>query len=116
MNIAQLTKPSSILIEQDSDPTLLNFKREMLGLPFDEQIFLNDARYMQCSGDKKRIVIKDDILCRQYCNGLGEVSYLHVLSPGQLLNVILQSSHGTAGKHAGFSKMKQEIRHKYYFL
>ena len=36
VNIAQLTKPSRILIEQDSDPTLLNFKREMLGLPFDE--------------------------------------------------------------------------------
>ena len=46
MNIAQLTKPSRILIEQDLDPTLLNFKREMLGLPFDEQILLNDARYM----------------------------------------------------------------------
>ena len=28
VNIAQLTKPSRILIEQDSDPTLLNFKRE----------------------------------------------------------------------------------------
>ena len=36
VNIAQLTKPSRILIEQDSDPTLLNFKREMLRLPFDE--------------------------------------------------------------------------------
>ena len=34
-SIAQLTKPSRILIEQDSDPTLLNFKREMLGLPID---------------------------------------------------------------------------------
>ena len=39
VNIAQLRKPSRILIEQDSDPTLLNFKREMLGLPFDEEIF-----------------------------------------------------------------------------
>ena len=36
VNIAQLTKSSRILIEQDSDPTLLNFNREMLGLPFDE--------------------------------------------------------------------------------
>ena len=43
VNIAQLTKPSRILIEQYSDPTLLNFKREMLGLPFNEQILLNDA-------------------------------------------------------------------------
>ena len=66
VNIAQLTKPSRILIEQDSDPTLLNFKREMLGLPFDEQILLNDARYMHYSRNKKRIIIKDDILYRQY--------------------------------------------------
>ena len=41
VNIAQLTKPSRILIEQDSDPTLLNFKRKMLGLPFDEQMTLH---------------------------------------------------------------------------
>ena len=62
VNIAQLTKPSRILIEQNSDPTLLNFKREMLGLPFDEKILLNDARYMHYSRNKKRIIIKDDIL------------------------------------------------------
>ena len=38
VNIAQLTKPSRILTEQDSDPTKVNFKRKMLGLLFDEQI------------------------------------------------------------------------------
>ena len=31
VNIAQLTKPSCIPIEQESDPALLNFKREILG-------------------------------------------------------------------------------------
>ena len=108
-------QPSRILIEQDSDPTLLNFKREMLGLPFDEQILLNDARYMHYSRNKKRIIIKDDILYRQYYNDIGEVSHLQVLLPGQLLKVLLQSLHGTAGKHPGISKMMQEIRQKYYF-
>ena len=49
VNIAQLTKRSRILIEQGSDRKLLNFKREMLGLPFNEQILLNDARYMHYS-------------------------------------------------------------------
>ena len=116
VNIAQLTKPSRILIEQDSDPTLLNFKREMLGLPVDEQILLNDARYMHYSRNKKRIIIRDDIFCRQNCNDLGEVSHLQVLLPGQLLKVLLQSLHGTAGKHPVISKMMQEIRQKYYFL
>ena len=65
LNIAQLTKPSLKLIEQNSDPTLVNLKRDMLGVPFDEQILLNYARYMQHSRNKKRIIIKDDILCRQ---------------------------------------------------
>ena len=88
VNIAQLTKPSSILIEQDSNPTLLNFKREMLGLPFDEQILLNDARYMLYSRNRKRIIIKDDILYRQYYNDIGEVGHLQVLLPGKLLKVL----------------------------
>ena len=115
VNIAQLTKPSRILIEQDSDPTLHNFKREMLGLPFDEQILLNDARYIHYSRNKKRIIIKDDILYRQYYNDIGQVSHLQVLLPGQLLKVLLQSLHGTACKHPGLAKMMQENRQKYYF-
>ena len=82
VNIAQLTKPSRILIEQDSNPTLLNFKPEMLGLPSDEQILSIDARYMHYYRNKKRLFIKDDILCRQYYNDLSEVSHLQVLLPG----------------------------------
>ena len=104
VNKAQLKKPSRILIEQASDPTLLIFEREMLGLPFDKQVILNDARYMHYSKNKKRIIIKDDKLCRQYYNELGEVSHLQVLWPGHLLKVLLQSLHGTAGKHPGIFK------------
>ena len=115
VNITQLTKPSRILIEEDSDPSLLNFKREMLGLPFDEQIVIKNARYMHYSRNKTCIIIKDDILCRQYYNDIGEVSHLQVLLPGKLLKVLLQSLHGAAGKHLGISKMMQEIRKKYYF-
>ena len=49
VNIAQLTKPSRIHMKQDSDRTLLNFKREKLGLQFDKQNLLNDARYTHYS-------------------------------------------------------------------
>ena len=115
MNIAQLTKQSRIPIEQDSGPTLLNFKPEMLGLPFDDQILLNDARYMHYSRNKKCNIIKDDILRRQYYNDLGELSHLQVPLPGPLLKVLPHSIHGTAGKHPGISKMMQEIRQKNYF-
>ena len=89
---------------------LSNFKREMLGLIFEEQIFINDARYMHYSKNKKRNIIKDDIFYRQYYKDIGEVSHLQVLLPGQLLKVLLQTLHGTAGKHPGIPKMMQEIR------
>ena len=65
VNIAKITKPSRIVKEQDSDPTSLKFKWKMMGLPFDEQILSNDARYKHFSRNKKRIISKDDILCRQ---------------------------------------------------
>ena len=115
VKVAQSTKPSRILIKQDSDPTILNFQREFLGLPIHEHFLLNDAHHMHYSRNRKRIIIKDDILYRQYYNDTGEVSHLQVLLPGQLLKVLLQSLHGTAGKHPGISKMMQEIRQKYYF-
>ena len=70
---------------------------------------------MHYSRNKKRIFIKDDILYRQYYNDIGEVSHLQVLLPGQLLKVLLQSLHGTAGKHPRISKVMREIRQMYYF-
>ena len=70
---------------------------------------------MHCSRNKKRNIIKDDILCRQYYNDIGEVSDIQVFLPGQILKVLLQSLHGTAGENPGFSKMMQEIRQKNYF-
>ena len=109
MNIAQLTNPSRILFEQDSDPTLLNFKREMLGLPFDEQILINYACYMHLSRNKKRIIIKDDILCRQNDKDPGGVSHLQVFLPGQLPKVLLQSLNRTSRNYPGISKTKPEL-------
>ena len=70
---------------------------------------------MHYSRNKKRIIIKSDILYRQYYNDIGQVSHLHVLLPGQLLKVLLQPLHGTAGKHPGISKMMQEIHQKHFF-
>ena len=42
-SIAHLTKPLRILIVQDSDPSLLKFKREIFGLSFEQQIPINGA-------------------------------------------------------------------------
>ena len=109
VNIAESTEPSYELIEQDSDSTLLNFKCEMLALPNDKQIPINDALYMHFSGNKKLIIGKNDIFCAEYCKDLGEVSHLKILrkSPQRL--------YGTAGKHPGIPKMMRQFLRKYYF-
>ena len=46
VNMAHFNKPSRILTEQNSNSTLLKFKRESLGLPFDDQVLIKDARYV----------------------------------------------------------------------
>ena len=47
----------------------------MSGLSFDEQIPINDARYMHYSGNQRRNILKDNTICRQYYNDIGEVTY-----------------------------------------
>ena len=115
VRIAQLPKPSRLHIEQDSDSTLLNFRRENLRLPFEEQSSLNDARCMHYSRNKTHNIIKADTLCQQYYNDHEEVNHLQVFVPGQLLEVLLQSLQGTASKHPCISEMVQKFRKKYYF-
>ena len=115
IHMAHIYKPSRILIEQDSDPALLNFTREMLGLPFDDQVLLNKARYIHYSRIRKRIIFKDDILNRQYNNEVGDSSYLKLKLIVQTLATLLKPLHGGGSKRHGIDQMMQEIRRRYYF-
>ena len=94
---------------------LLNFKCEILGLPFDEQSLNNGARYMRHFRKKKLIMIIDGVLCKENYIDPGEVSHLQILLLGQLLEVLLQSLCGLVDEHTGISKKMQELRQKYYF-
>ena len=71
---------------------------------------------MQYSRNKNRYIINDDSLCRKKYNNFVEVSHLQILLPGQLLKVLLQPLHETAGKQPGISKTMQEIRQKIILL
>ena len=62
-----------------------------------------------------RIVLKNEIVTRQYYDETGQVKYHQVLLPKHLLKEMLQALHGTAHKYPGISKMLQEIRQKYYY-
>ena len=70
---------------------------------------------MHYSTIRKQIILKDDILYRQYYNKVDEINHPQVLLLVQLLETLLNSLHGTTSKHPGISQMMQEIRRKYYF-
>ena len=104
-DMAHLNKPSRIPIQQDSDPTLLNFQRETLGLRLDDPAIINDEGYMHNSRNRNRIILKDDILYRQYYNEVGSISRLQLFLHVQLLAILLKS---LRGKHSGISQILQK--------
>ena len=63
----------------------------------------------------ERIVLKDEIVTRQYYDETGHVKYHQILLSKHLLKELLQAIHGTAHRHPGISKTLQEIRQKYYY-
>ena len=81
MNIRHLTKPLRNLEKQESDHILLNIKREMLRLLFEEHFLIKDARFMHCFSNKYRSTIKVDTLCRQSYKNPEKTSHLQVFLP-----------------------------------
>ena len=73
-------------------------------------VLQQDAQYRHYANNLKRIVVKEDILTRQYFDETGNVKYHQILLPQHLLQELFQSLHGTAHKHPGISKTLQEIR------
>ena len=90
-------------------------KAKLLHEEFSENLLHQDARYRHYANNLERIVLKDEILTRQYFDETGNVKYHQILLPQHLLQELLQSLHGTAHKHPGISKMLQEIRQRYYY-
>ena len=111
----RLKKTNQIIIEQSKDAVLQQLKAKLLHEDYSENILQQDARYRHYANNLERIVLKDEILTRQYFDETGNVKYHQILLPQHLLRELLQSLHGTAQKHPGISKMLQEIRQRYYY-
>ena len=90
-------------------------KAKLFHEDYSESLLLQDADINTTPILWKRIVIKDEILTRQYIDETGNVKYHQILLPQHLLQELLQSLHETAHKHPGISKMLQEIRQRYYY-
>ena len=111
----RLRKTNQIFIEQSKDAVLQQLKAKLLHEEYSENLLHQDTRYRHYANNLERIVLKDEILTRQYFDETGNVKYHQILLPQHLLQELLQSLHGTAHKHPGISKMLQEIRQRYYY-
>ena len=111
----RLRKTNQIIIEQSKDAVLQQLKAKLLHEEYSENLMQQDARYRHYANNLERIVLKEEILTRQYFDETGNVKYHQILLPQHLLRELLQSPHGTAHKHPGISKMLQEIRQRYYY-
>ena len=100
---------------QIKDAVLQQLKAKLLHEEYSENLLHQDARYRHYANNLERIVLRDEILTRQYFDETGNVKYHQILLPLHLLQELLQSLHGTAHKHPGISKMLQEIRQRYYY-
>ena len=107
-------KTNQKFIEQSKDAVLQQLIAKLFHEEYSENVLQQDARYRHYISNLERIVVKEEILTRQYFDETGNVKYHPILLPQDLLQELLQSLHGTAHKHPGISKMLQEIRQRYY--
>ena len=111
----RLKRTIQIIIEQSKDAVLQQLEAKLLHEEYSENLLHQDARYRHYGNNLERIVLKDEILTRQYYDETGNVKYHQILLPQHLLQELLQSLHETSHKHPGISKMLQEIRQRYYY-
>ena len=111
----KMRRTNQILLEQSKNPILRQLKAKIQNEDYSEEILQQDIRYKHYLNNLDRLVLKDEIVTRQYYDETGQVKYHRVLLPKHLLKELLQALHGTAHKHPGISKMLQEIRQKYYY-
>ena len=110
----KLRRTNQIILEQSKDQTLRQLKSKTQQEGYSEEIFQQDIWYKHYLHNFDRLVLKDEVITRQYYDETGQVKYHQILLPKNLLKELLQALHGTAHRHPGISKMLQEIRQKYY--
>ena len=83
-NIEPFKTAKRIPFEQDADPVLANLKRQMLGLPFDDQVPAINPRHTHYCWNEKRIIVKNITLHRKNYNSTRNINNQQVLLPVQL--------------------------------
>ena len=111
----KVRRTNEMLVEQSIDPILLQLKAKILKEEYSQEILQQDIRYKHYLNNLDRIVLKDEIVTRQYYGETRQVKYHQSLLPKHLLKELLQAIHGTALRYPSIFKMLQKSRQKYYY-
>ena len=114
-SIYEIKANARIRIEKEVDLALKNLKLKIVGQPYDEVLLTNDKRFRHYKAIEDRIILKDELLCRNYYGKTGNIKYYQILIPKQLVDEKLRSLHREFGKHPGFTKTIIAYRQKYYY-
>ena len=87
----KLRRTNQILLEQSKDPILRQLKAKIQNEDYSEELLQQDIRYKQYLNNLDRIVLKCEIVTRQYYDETGQVKYHQVLLPKHLLKELLQA-------------------------
>ena len=116
MSILQkLAKPTTMAFEQQNDLIIHQLRLKLQKEEYSETILQQDPRYRHYCRQLDRLSVHDDIIFRDYYDETGSVQFRQALLPKHLVQELLQSLLGNANKHAGLSKMLQEIRQMYFY-
>ena len=98
-----LRRTNQTLLKQTRDLILLHFKSIIRKVEYSEEILQQDIRYKQYLKNLDRIVLKDEVITRQYYDETGQIKCHQVFLPKPLLKKLLFALHGTAQKQHGIN-------------
>ena len=89
----KLRRTNQILLEQSKDPILQQLKAKIQNEENSEEILQQDTRYKHYLSNWDRIVLKDEIVTRQYYDETGQIKYHQILLLKHLLKELLRALH-----------------------
>ena len=112
---SRLSKTNQVAAEQTKDGTLVQLKAKIQREAYSEELLRQDVRYRHNLRNADRVVLRDEVLARQYFDKTGQIQYYQFLMSQHLVTELMESVHEQAHKHPGIAKMLQEIRQKYSY-
>ena len=107
---SRLSKTNPIATEQTNNGNLVHFEAKIQKEDYsDEEVLQQDAIYTYYIKNTARIVLRDEVLTRQYFDETGQTKCYQILLPQHLVAELLDSLHGEVHKHPGIAKMLQEL-------